>query len=143
MVIAGRRRAALLGVCGFGLLLVVLAVIAHSGLAERPTSLDVIGSGSRSVATLSDASCTYMHYARGGLQVTVSGKITATTNAPLGIDVLASTEHDGRVGTYSDILYHRLTRGESMSFKMPIRSVPLVSNQDHCLVTWGLPVKGS
>ena len=139
---SGRRRAALLGACGFGLLLVVLTVIAHSGLAERPTALKVIGSGSSSVATLSDASCTYMWHARGGLEVSVSGKITATTNAPLGIQVFASREHDGRmVGQGTRFFPHGLTRGESMSFQIAIQGVPLVSNQDHCVVVWTLPVK--
>jgi hypothetical protein len=141
VVVAGRRRVALLGVCGFGLLLVVLTVIAHSGLAERPTDLDVIGSGSSGVATLSDASCRYMWYARGGLEVNVSGKITATTNAPLGIQVFASREHDGRmVGQGTEFFPHRLTRGESMSFQIAIRGVPLISRQDHCAVVWTLPV---
>jgi hypothetical protein len=138
---SGRRRAALLGVCGFGLLLVVLTIIAHSGLAERPTALRVVGSGSLSVATLSDASCTYMWHARGGLDVTVSGKITATTNAALGIDVSAWREHDGEVlGQRDEPFPHRLNRGQSVSFQIGIYGTPLISNQDHCVVTWSLPV---
>jgi hypothetical protein len=141
---SGRRRAALFGVCGFGLLLIAVTVIAHSGLAERPTALKVIGSGSSNVATLSDASCTYMWYARGGLEVSVSGKITATTNAPLGIQVFAEREHDGRmVGQGTEFFPHGLTRGESLSFQLAIRGDPFISNQDHCVVIWSLPATPS
>jgi hypothetical protein len=90
---------------------------------------------------LSDASCTYMWYARGGLEVTVSGMITATVNAPLGIQVFASREHDGRmVGQGTKFFTHRLTRGESFGFQIAIQGVPLISKQDHCVVVWSLPL---
>jgi hypothetical protein len=141
MVIAGRRRVALLGACGFCLLIVVVAVIGHSGLTERPTALRVTGLGSSSVATLSNASCTYMHRGRGGLEVSVSGKITTTTDAPLGMQLAATTEQDGKtVGYGGEFLHRHLTRGDSMNFQMTILYIPLISNHDHCVVSWNLPL---
>ncbi len=113
-------------------------IFAHAAnLGHHNSSPSVALSGSPTVATVSDASCTL-----DGDDVDVAGTISATAAAPLGMTLSASIQPEpgeasaGLFGLSAHVPIPVMAVGQSRRFHGVITGVSVVSDSDRCVISW-------
>jgi hypothetical protein len=133
---------------GFILCLPLLAGFILSHVSRHEGNFVVEVSGPANVATLTDASCApVIGRAPAGVtdhEANVSGTITATVNAPLGLAIHMSMETSSGVpiGVDGATTTAPLTQGQSESFQLLANGEGYTQNANRCVISWTANTSG-